>query len=114
MNKIDQFLDSLITYEKENIHPNILSAMDMYIKDPEFDPDFVRSKSGAAAGLCSWVINILKFYEVYCDVAPKRKALDDANKQLFEAQTKLEGIVSMVAQLEETLVTLTNQYTAAA
>ena len=113
MAKVDQFLESLINYEKENIHPNILTAIDVYIKDPQFEPEFVRSKSAAAAGLCSWVINILKFYSVYCDVAPKRKALEEANQQLHDAQTKLQGIIDKVAQLEETLVTLTNQYKAA-
>ena len=113
MAKVDQFLESLINYEKENIHPNILTAIDVYIKDPQFDPDYVRSKSAAAAGLCSWVINILKFYAVYCDVAPKRRALEEANKQLQDAQTKLQGIIDKVAELEETLVTLTNQYKSA-
>ena len=58
-------------------------------------------------------INILKFYEVYCDVKPKREALAAANKQLFDAQTKLQGIIDMVDQLEQTLITLTNQYKAA-
>ena len=113
MAKVDQFLESLITYEKENIHPNILTAMETYIKNPQFDPEFVRSKSLAAAGLCSWVINILKFYEVYCDVAPKRKALEEANNQLHEAQTKLQSIIDKVEELEKTLVELTNQYKAA-
>ena len=51
MAKVDQFLESLINYDKENIHPNILTAIDVYIKDPQFDPDYVRSKSAAAAGL---------------------------------------------------------------
>ena len=113
MNKVDQFLEGLINYDKENIHPNILTAMEMYIKDKDFDPEFVKSKSSAAAGLCSWAINILKFYEVYCDVKPKREALAAANKQLFDAQTKLQGIIDMVDQLEQTLITLTNQYKAA-
>jgi dynein heavy chain len=31
----------------------------VYIDDPDFDPDKIRSKSTAAAGLCAWVINIL-------------------------------------------------------
>ena len=113
MAKVDQFLDQLVNYDKEHIHPNILTAIDMYISDKDFDPDFVRSKSGAAAGLCSWVINVIKFYEVYCDVEPKRRALEDANKQLRDAQTKLEGIIDQVAKLEETLAKLTNQYTVA-
>ena len=113
MNKVDSFLDGLINYDKENIHPNILVAMEMYVKDKEFDPEFVKSKSSAAAGLCSWAINILKFYEVYCDVKPKREALNAANQMLSDAQTKLQGIIDMVEQLELTLIELTNQYTAA-
>ena len=113
MNKVDQFLDGLINYEKENIHPNVLVAMEPYLRDKEFEPEFIRTKSAAAAGLCSWVINIIKFYEVYCDVEPKRRALEDANKQLSDAKAKLESIISKVVELEETLTTLTNQYKAA-
>ena len=113
MNKVDQFLDSLIHYDKENIHPNILSSLEMYLKDKEFDPEFIRSKSGAAAGLCSWVINVCKFYEVYCEVEPKRRALNDANRQLQEAKAKLEGLIAKVIQLEETLADLTRRYTVA-
>ena len=62
MGKVDQFFDGLINYQKENIHPKVLVALERYLTDPEFNPDFVRTKSGAAAGLCSWVINIVKFY----------------------------------------------------
>ena len=113
MAKVDQFLDSLVNYEKENIPNNVLAAMDMYLKDKEFEPDFVRSKSAAAAGLCSWVINIIKFYEVYCEVAPKRIALEDANKQLRDAQDTLQSIILKVGQLEEKLANLTQQYKAA-
>ena len=96
MSKVDQFLDSLIYYEKENIPPHVQTAIAPYLNDKEFEPDFVKSKSAAAAGLCSWVINIMKFYEVYCEVAPKRIALDDANQQLKDAQTTLEGIINQV------------------
>ena len=44
------------------------------------------------AGLCSWVINIIRFFEVYCDVEPKRKALAVANADLASAQEKLSKI----------------------
>lgn len=50
MAKVDQFLDTLINYDKENIHPDIIKAIQPYLKDSEFEPEFVRSKSGAAAG----------------------------------------------------------------
>ena len=113
MGKVDQFLDSLVNYQKENIHPNVLVALEPYLNDQEFNPDFVRTKSGAAAGLCSWVINIVKFYEVYCDVEPKRRALEEANQQLADAETRLASIIAKVAELEETLGELTRQYEAA-
>jgi len=92
MAKVDTFLDSLIHYDKENIHPEVMKAIQPYLKDAEFEPEFVRSKSAAAAGLCAWVINIIKFYEVYCDVEPKRKALAQANAELAAAQDKLTVI----------------------
>ncbi len=41
---------------------------------------------------CSWVINIVGFFEVFCDVEPKRKALAAANAELAAAQEKLSKI----------------------
>ncbi|KAJ9585774.1 hypothetical protein L9F63_002411, partial [Diploptera punctata] len=110
MAKVDSFLDALITYDKENIHPEVIKAIQPYLKDSEFDPDFVRTKSGAAAGLCAWVINIIKFYEVYCDVEPKRKALAQANAELAAAQEKLSIIKRKVTSLEEQLAKLTADF----
>lgn len=57
----------------------------------------MRSKSAAAAGLCAWVINIIKFFEVFCDVEPKRKALAAANAELAAATEKLKAIKSKVS-----------------
>ncbi|XP_024875279.1 dynein beta chain, ciliary [Temnothorax curvispinosus] len=110
MAKVDTFLDSLINYDKENIHPEVIKAIQPYLKDSEFEPEFVRSKSAAAAGLCAWVINIIKFYEVFCDVEPKRKALAHANAELAAAQDKLSGIKRKVVSLEEQLAKLTADF----
>lgn len=57
----------------------------------------MKSKSAAAAGLCAWVINIIKFFEVFCDVEPKRKALAAANAELQAAMEKLRNIKLKVA-----------------
>lgn len=110
MAKVDSFLDALINYDKENIHPEIMKAIQPYLKDVEFEPDFIRSKSAAAAGLCAWVINIIRFYEVFCDVEPKRKALAQANAELAAAQDKLSVIKRKVASLEEMLAKLTADF----
>ena len=94
--QVDQFLDSLINFDKENIADSNLTAVRPYLNSSEFDPDFIRSKSFAAAGLCAWVINIVKFYEVFCDVEPKRKALAAANAELKAAQDRLAKIKAKI------------------
>jgi dynein heavy chain len=48
MAKVDGFLDSLKNYDKEHIHPDIVKAIQPYLKDPEFNPEFIQAKSSAA------------------------------------------------------------------
>ncbi|XP_044152524.1 dynein axonemal heavy chain 9 [Bufo gargarizans] len=110
MGKVDSFLDSLINFNKENIHENCIKAIQPYMQDPEFNPEFISSKSLAAAGLCSWVINIVKFYEVYCEVEPKRQALNKANAELAAAEEKLSSIKAKIALLNENLAKLTAKF----
>uniref|UniRef100_A0A8C6C0I2 Dynein axonemal heavy chain 9 n=1 Tax=Monodon monoceros TaxID=40151 RepID=A0A8C6C0I2_MONMO len=110
MAKVDGFLDSLIHFDKENIHENCLKAIKPYLHDPEFSPEFVATKSYAAAGLCSWVINIVKFYEVFCDVEPKRQALSKATSDLAAAQEKLAAVKAKIAHLNENLAKLTAKF----
>lgn len=54
------------------------------------------SKSAAAAGLCAWVINIVKFYDVYVVVEPKRRALNAANAELQAARDKLAFLTDQI------------------
>uniref|UniRef100_A0A6I8NYC7 Dynein axonemal heavy chain 11 n=1 Tax=Ornithorhynchus anatinus TaxID=9258 RepID=A0A6I8NYC7_ORNAN len=104
MGKVDDFLQALINYDKEHIHENCLKVVyENYLKDPEFSPNLIRTKSFAAAGLCAWVINIVKFYEVYCDVEPKRHALTQANMELAAATEKLEAIRKKLTDLDHNL-----------
>ncbi len=49
------------TYDKENIREDMRREVKPYIDDPDFEPEKIRSKSIAAAGLCAWVINILLY-----------------------------------------------------
>ncbi|XP_008070221.1 dynein heavy chain 9, axonemal-like [Carlito syrichta] len=110
MAKVDGFLDLLINFDKENIHENCLKAIRPYLQDPEFNPEFVATKSYAAAGLCSWVINIVRFYEVFCDVEPKRQALSKATADLTASQEKLAAIKTKITHLNENLAKLTVKF----
>ena len=41
--------------------------------------------------------NIVKFFDVYCDVEPKRRALDEANAELLAARQKLTAVKNKVS-----------------
>ena len=97
MAKVDEFLNNLKNYDKDHIHENAIKAMQDYMNNDEFNPEIIGKKSFAAAGLCSWAINIVKYYEVFCDVLPKRMALEDANRELNNAKEKLSGIQAKIA-----------------
>lgn len=74
--------------------------MQDYLSNPNFNADYIRSKSGAAAGLCGWVVNICKYFRIYQVVAPKRAMLLEANGKLAGAEKKLTGIRARVADLK--------------
>ncbi|NXH48679.1 DYH9 protein, partial [Dicaeum eximium] len=110
MARVDSFLDSLIKFNKENIHENCLKALQPYLQDPKFNPEFVATKSAAAAGLCSWVLNMARFHRVFCEVQPKRQALDKANSELAAAQDKLATVKAKITRLNENLGKLTARF----
>lgn len=65
MDQVDDFLQALVSYDKEHIPESCLTVVKQeYLTNPDFHPDLVRTKSTAAAGLCAWTINIIKYYEV--------------------------------------------------
>ncbi|KAF2900340.1 hypothetical protein ILUMI_05842 [Ignelater luminosus] len=103
MGKVDEFLHNLVHYDKENMLPEVVKATLEYLKDPEFVPEIILGKSIAAAGLCAWVINILRFYEVFVVVEPKRKALQKANQDLADARAKLQELKQKLNILEQQL-----------
>lgn len=103
MGNVDKFLDGLINYDKKHIHPDIIKALQPYIQDPEFNPEKIASKSSAAGGLCSWVININRFYEVYLIVEPKERALVEAERELNDARDKLTALNQRLNELEQEL-----------
>ncbi|XP_037954213.1 dynein beta chain, ciliary [Teleopsis dalmanni] len=110
MGNVDKFLGDLVNYDKKHIHPDVIKALTPYVSDPDFNPEKIMSKSAAAAGLCSWVININRFYEVYLIVEPKERALADAERELREAREKLQSLNAQLTELEEQLNVLQTQY----
>ncbi|CAB1113053.1 unnamed protein product [Ectocarpus sp. CCAP 1310/34] len=78
-----------------------------------FTVDIIQSKNSAAAGVCSFVLNIVMYYDIVVTVEPKRLALAEANEQLNEANSTLKQVQEQVADLEAKLAKLTAEFNAA-
>eukprot|EP00898_Chlorokybus_atmophyticus_P007698 jgi/Chlat1/792/Chrsp104S01257 len=102
MGNVDGFLSFLRDrFDKESVPLVLIEKCEAdYLSNPNFNPDFIRSKSAAAAGLCGWVVNICKYFRIYQVVAPKRAMLAEANRKLEAANARLQGVRSRVAELE--------------
>uniref|UniRef100_A0A8C4HHK8 Dynein axonemal heavy chain 11 n=1 Tax=Dicentrarchus labrax TaxID=13489 RepID=A0A8C4HHK8_DICLA len=110
MSKVDDFLQALVNFDKEHIpEATVRCVRDEHLSDPEFNPEFVRQKSSAAAGLCAWVINIIRFHEVFREVEMKRMCLSQANADLAEAAEKLE-VIRKKLTVNGSLETLTTAF----
>uniref|UniRef100_A0A8C4U7P5 Dynein axonemal heavy chain 17 n=1 Tax=Falco tinnunculus TaxID=100819 RepID=A0A8C4U7P5_FALTI len=110
MGKVDTFLDALKKFDKEHIPKACLKAFQPYRSDPSFHPDIIKPKSTAAASLCSWCLNIVDFYEMFCEAEPERRALEEANAELAEAQEKLRCIKNKITDLNTNLAALTAEF----
>ena len=104
MGSVDQFLASLLNFDKDNILPENKAAVRKITGTPEApNPDFnynsVKRVSLAAAGLADWVLNVLIYHDIYLDVAPKRALLGEAEQKLNDANKKLAAVNENVAQL---------------
>ena len=83
LGNVGKFLDSLLHFDKDNVDEVLVAAVEAkFLSDPEFEPEKIRSKSGAAADLCSWCICMCKYSRIYQVVAPIRAALAAANAKL--------------------------------
>ena len=104
-----QFLENAKKYDKDNISSGILKSLKVFTADPEFDPDFVRGKSSAAASLCMWVRAMDTYATVVKEVGPKKEALKQAKNSLAEAEASLGEKRASLQDVESKLADLQQQ-----
>ena len=86
-----KFLDSLINYDKDNIpEQSIEKIRKFYLTNVNFDPEKIKTASTACEGLCKWVYAISEYDKVAKVVAPKKKALAEAQTIYYDAMEKLK------------------------
>merc|ERR1740124_1444081 len=114
MGSADAFLQMLMTFDKDNLPLENKECVRRYTgpparPDPAVCYESMKSKSLAAAGLCDWVVNICTYHDIYLDVAPKRKMLQEAQAELQAANGKLVTVREKVAVLQEHIVQATEE-----
>jgi dynein heavy chain len=106
-----KFLESLITYDKNNIAPPIMKRIrEKFIPDPNFEPLSIRSVSTACEGLCRWVRAMDSYDKVFKIVAPKQARLAQAESELAEQMKKLDSKRAELKQYMDKLQGLNDQF----
>ncbi|KAJ3342024.1 Dynein heavy chain 7, axonemal [Gonapodya sp. JEL0774] len=101
------FLTSLKEYDKDNIQPKIIERIrKQYIPNPDFDPKIVKNSSGAAEGLCRWVLALDKYEAVAKVVGPKKEALGRAEAELETEMAKLNTKRAELKEVEDKMAAL--------
>ncbi|XP_030740234.2 dynein axonemal heavy chain 3 [Echinops telfairi] len=85
-----KFLESLKTYDKDNIPPTVMKRIrERFIDHPDFQPAVIKNVSSACEGLCKWVRAMEVYDRVAKVVAPKRERLKEAEGKLDVQMQKL-------------------------
>ncbi|GMH84222.1 hypothetical protein TrST_g13493, partial [Triparma strigata] len=111
MGNVKEYMEKLkelkVRIDDGSINPVNFKEVRQYISLEHFTPEAMMSKNSAAVGLCSFVINIVIYYDIVVTVEPKRIALAEANATLSAANTRLAEVLANVAELQAKLAKLT-------
>ncbi|XP_033607299.1 dynein heavy chain 7, axonemal isoform X2 [Cryptotermes secundus] len=102
-----KFLESLISFDKDNIPPAVMKKItERILPDENFDPEKIKFASTAAEGLCKWVIAISKYDKVAKVVAPKKQALAKAEADFTDAMAALDVKKAQLREVQSKLARL--------
>ncbi|TKC36104.1 hypothetical protein EI555_007493 [Monodon monoceros] len=106
-----KFLESLKTYDKDNIPPMIMKRIrERFIDHPDFQPGVIKNVSSACEGLCKWVRAMEVYDRVAKVVAPKRERLKEAEGKLDTQMQKLNQKRAELKMVEGRLQSLNDDF----
>jgi len=86
------FLDELMSFkpkvDEEKVPAKNFNAIRETLSKEDFNVETITKKSGAAGGLCDWIINIAAYYDVVVSVEPLRIKVRDGTEKLNGANEK--------------------------
>lgn len=107
---LQDFLQKLKTYDKDNIPPKIIEVIrKTYISNESFTPETAKKASPAAEGMCKWVHAMSSYDKVAKVVAPKKAKLAEAEGQYQEVMVGLRAKQAELQELKDKLATMENE-----
>ncbi|XP_060028831.1 dynein axonemal heavy chain 3 isoform X1 [Erinaceus europaeus] len=106
-----KFLESLKTYDKDNIPSVTMKRIrEKFIDHPDFQPSVIKNVSSACEGLCKWVRAMEVYDRVAKVVAPKRERLKEAEGKLEVQMQKLNLKRAELKLVEDRLQALNDDF----
>uniref|UniRef100_A0A3Q3IZZ6 Dynein, axonemal, heavy chain 1 n=1 Tax=Monopterus albus TaxID=43700 RepID=A0A3Q3IZZ6_MONAL len=105
-----KFLESLLNYEKDNIPDNVISLIQPYIDNEEFQPASISKVSKACTSICQWVRAMHVYHFVNKAVKPKKQALKVALEDLAVTKRSLDDAKEKLAKVDGGIATLQAKY----
>eukprot|EP01052_Picozoa_sp_SAG31_P002976 SAG31_NODE_109_length_24587_cov_111.480848_7_plen_3254_part_00 len=105
----NNFLQSLLEFDKDNIDEKKLKKLKKYVAMPNFNPDDVGRVSTAARSLCMWACAMDTYSDVAKLVGPKKIALNAAQANLDQVNAALKVQLDTLAEVEGKVAALKAQ-----
>jgi dynein heavy chain len=107
LNDVNKFMQSLMQFDVETCSEKIWKkARDGWIHTENFNVEFIKTKSVAAAVLCGWCRSCSSYQIVTAKVAPKKAKLAEVKAILKEAQAELDIKLSEVKEVKDKVAAL--------
>lgn len=100
------FLNSLFTFDKDNIPDRIVKSIAPFMDDPSFTPAAIERSSKACTAICMWSRAMYKYHFVALGVAPKRARLKEAEDELAIVMAQLAAAKQSLQEVNDRLAAL--------
>jgi dynein heavy chain len=105
MNNPNQFIEMVKSFDGNNIDEWKLKAVEPLLALDFFNFETMKGKSTAAAYLCAYVVNIVKYNSIYKKVKPLKDMADEAEafaqSKLAELQVVKDKVAAINAEVQK-------------
>uniref|UniRef100_K3W7Q8 Uncharacterized protein n=1 Tax=Globisporangium ultimum (strain ATCC 200006 / CBS 805.95 / DAOM BR144) TaxID=431595 RepID=K3W7Q8_GLOUD len=110
LSNANKFMESLLTFDKDNIPDAIIAKVAPYMEDPNFTPEQIEKSSKACTAICMWARAMYTYHFVAKAVEPKKKALAEAQQELDVTLAILKSAQDNLQQVSDRLTELERSY----